>query len=71
MAVLKRVLNKKVAKFGSYGWSGGGLKHLQRITEPVKWELMDSFEFTGVPTEEDLMKGEEFGASFAEVVKNL
>jgi flavorubredoxin len=69
MAVLKRVLNKKVAMFGSYGWSGGALRHLKQIIEPVKWELVDSFEFTGKPTEEDLKKGEEFGASFAEAIK--
>jgi anaerobic nitric oxide reductase flavorubredoxin len=71
MAVLKRVLNKKVAMFGSYGWSGGALRHLEKIIEPVKWELVDSFEFTGRPTEEELEKGEEFGASFAEVIKNI
>ena len=66
MAALKRVLNKKVAMFGSYGWSGGALKHLKKIVEPVKWELVDSFEFVGKPTEEDLKRGEEFGARFAE-----
>ena len=71
MAVLKRVLNKKVAMFGSYGWSGGALRHLKKIIEPVKWELVDSFEFTGKPTEEDLNKGEEFGASFAEAIKDI
>lgn len=71
MAVLKRVLNKKVAMFGSYGWSGGALRHLKKIIEPVKWELVDSFEFVGKPTEEDVKKGEEFGARFAEVIKNI
>jgi len=69
MAVLKRVLNKKVAYFGSYGWSGGALRHLKQIIEPAKWELVDSLEFTGGPTEADLKKGEEFGARFAEVIK--
>ena len=68
--VLKRVLNKKVAMFGSYGWSGGALKHLKKIVEPVKWELVDSFEFIGKPTEEDLKRGDEFGDRFAEVIKN-
>ena len=69
MAALKRVLNKKVAMFGSYGWGGGALKHLKRLIEPLKWELVDSFEFSGAPTEEDLRKGEEFGARFAESLK--
>jgi len=69
MAVAKRVLNKKVAKFGSYGWSGGALRELKKIVEPVKWELIDSFEFAGAPTEEDFERGKEFGAAFAEVIK--
>ncbi len=69
MAALKRVLNKKIAYFGSYGWSGGALKHLKKIIEPVRWEMVDSLEFVGKPTDEDLKKGEEFGASFAEIIK--
>ncbi|MGQ9628317.1 MAG: FprA family A-type flavoprotein [Anaerolineae bacterium] len=68
VAVLKRVSNKKVAMFGSYGWSGGALKHLKKIIEPLNWELVDSFEFAGGPTEKELKKGEEFGARFAELI---
>ena len=69
MAAQKRVRNKKVARFGSYGWSGGAQRHFERIIEPLKWELVDSFEFVGSPTEEDLRHGEEFGAGFARLVK--
>lgn len=69
MAALKRIMNKKAAYFGSYGWSGGALKNLSAIVEPVKWELVDSFEFVGKPTDEELRKGEEFGARFAELIK--
>jgi len=68
MAALKRVLNKKVALFGSYGWSGGALRYLKKIVEPLKWELVDSLEFVGRPTEEELRRGEEFGARFAELI---
>jgi flavorubredoxin len=69
MAVLKRVLNKKAAFFGSYGWSGGALRELKKIIEPVKWDLLDTIEFPGGPTEEDLKKGQAFGADFAEHLK--
>jgi anaerobic nitric oxide reductase flavorubredoxin len=69
MAAQKRIRNKKVARFGSYGWSGGAQRHFERIIEPLKWELVDSFEFAGGPTEEDLRHGEEFGAGFARLVK--
>ncbi len=69
MAVRKRIKNKKAAYFGSYGWSGGALREMQKIIEPLKWDLTDTFEFLGAPTEEDIKKAEEFGARFAELVK--
>ncbi|MFQ6092936.1 MAG: FprA family A-type flavoprotein [bacterium] len=69
MAVQKRVLNKRVATFGSFGWSGGAQRHFEQIVKPLKWDVMDSFQFAGGPTHEDLKRGEEFGAKFAEIVK--
>lgn len=69
MAAHKHIRNKKAAFFGSYGWSGGALRGLKRIIEPLKWDLMDTLEFVGCPTGEELRKGEEFGASFAESIK--
>ena len=69
-AALKRVVNKKAVMFGSYGWSGGALKNISRIIEPLKWELIDSFVFTGRPTREDLKKGEAFGEKFASLIKS-
>jgi flavorubredoxin len=68
MAVRKRIKNKKTAYFGSYGWSGGALKELQRIIEPLKWDLVDTFEFLGAPSEQDIKKAEELGAQFAKSV---
>lgn len=70
MAAHKRILNRKAAYFGSYGWSGGALKEVKKIIEPAKWDLRDSFEFVGSPKEEDLKKGEEFGRNFAELIKS-
>jgi flavorubredoxin len=70
IAIHKGVKNKKAARFGSYGWSGGAQRHFEKIIEPAKWDLVDSFEFNGGPTKEDLKKGEGFGAKFAEIVKN-
>jgi flavorubredoxin len=69
MAAVKRIQNKKVARFGSYGWSGGAQRHFERLIEPLKWDMTDSFEFVGAPTDKDLRRGEEFGASFAQLVK--
>jgi anaerobic nitric oxide reductase flavorubredoxin len=69
MAGLKGVSNKKVAMFGSYGWSGGALKHLERIVEPLGWQIVDSLEFIGAPSREELRLGFEFGSSFARTIK--
>jgi flavorubredoxin len=69
MAAEKGVMHKKAARFGSYGWSGGAQRHFEKIIEPLKWELVDSLEFQGGPTKDDLEKGKEFGRKFAEVVK--
>jgi flavorubredoxin len=70
MAARKRIRGKKAARFGSFGWSGGAQRHFERLIEPLKWELVDSFEFAGGPTDKDLRDGEEFGARFARLIKN-
>jgi len=64
-AGLKRILNKKALMFGSYGWSGGALRQIKSIIEPLKWELVDSLEFRGRPTPETLKRGEELGTKFS------
>jgi flavorubredoxin len=64
-AGIKRVINKKAAIFGSYGWSGGAEKKIRSIIEPLKWEVTDTFLFQGGPTDEDLKKALEFGENFA------
>ena len=69
MAALKRVTGKIAGMFGSYSWSGGALKRIKDIIDPIQWDLDDIFEFIGGPTEDDLKKGEEFGAAFARKVK--
>jgi anaerobic nitric oxide reductase flavorubredoxin len=68
LAVHKRITGKKAARFGSYGWSGGAQRHFERIIAPLKWNIVDSFEFNGGPTPEDLKKGFEFGAHFGKAI---
>jgi anaerobic nitric oxide reductase flavorubredoxin len=69
MAALKRVVNKKAAVFGSYGWSKGGMAAFQKIVEPLKWEVTDILEFRGGPSAEVLGKAEELGERFAAAVR--
>lgn len=65
MVARKRIVNKKAAYFGGYGWSGGALRELKSILEPLKWELEDTLEYIGSPKESDLKRAEEFGEEFA------
>jgi len=70
-AVHKRVKGKKAAYFGSYGWSGGALREMKKIIEPLKWDLTDTFEFIGGAAEEELKRAEEFGYNFGrEILKS-
>lgn len=64
-AVHKKVMNRKAAYFGSFGWSGGALRELKQIVEPLKWEWLDTLEFAGAPTRDMLRDGEDFGERFA------
>jgi len=65
----KGVKNRKLAMFGSYGWSGGARKHLERIVAPFNWEMVDYLEFIGAPSQDELRKGFEFGSRFATGLK--
>lgn len=65
IAATKRVLNKKAARFGSYGWSGGAQREFERIIEPLRWALQEPFEFTGAPTKGQLSEGMAYGERFA------
>ena len=68
--VHKHIKNKKAAYFGSFGWSGGALRNIEKIIEPLKWELVNTFEFKGCPKKNEFKKGEEFGRKFAQLIKN-
>ena len=69
MAALKRIVNKKAAVFGSYGWSKGGMAAFRKLVEPLKWDVTDMLEFRGSPTALQLKQGEEMGERFAAAVK--
>ena len=69
IAELKRIYHKKMAYFGSYGWGGGARRQLEQFSESLKWEMVDTMEFPGGPTRENLRNGELFGAQFARQIK--
>ncbi|MBT3296354.1 MAG: FprA family A-type flavoprotein [Verrucomicrobia bacterium] len=68
-ARIKGVKNRQLAMFGSYGWTGGALRDLVKIVEPVKWNLIDSLEVKGGANPESIARAEAFGRTFAQTLK--
>ena len=68
MALRKRVYNKKTAFFGSYGWNDGARRDYEKLAEKLKWSILETYDFVGGPSEEDLKKGEEFGERIAKSI---
>ena len=66
MARRKAIRGRFVARFGSYGWSGGAQREFDAMVEALGWKtLVEPFEFVGAPDEETMKRGEAFGAAFA------
>jgi len=66
MVSRKRIQNRKLAYFGSFGWSGGARREIAQWADKLKWELSEAWEFPGGATYEDLLKAEELGFIFAQ-----
>ncbi len=65
----KRVRNREVFRFGSFGWSGGAQKEMERRTEGLNWNFIDSLEWQGAPKAETAKLAFERGALLARKVK--
>ena len=65
----KRIQNRKLAYFGSFGWSGGARREIAQWADKLKWELVESWEFPGGATYQDLLKAEELGYTFAQSLR--
>ncbi|MDF2611168.1 MAG: beta-lactamase domain protein [Lachnospiraceae bacterium] len=69
----KKIQNRKVFSFGSYGWSGGAQKELAEITTRLgmNWDFVEPVEFLGAPREEELQKIENGIIALVNEVKAL
>ena len=55
------------AAFGSYGWSGEAVGHLEKMLEEMKVELVhEGIKIKYVPTDSDLSRCREMGIAIAE-----
>lgn len=51
--MVKKVTNRKVFRFGSYGWVGGAQRDFEAKTEKSGWDILGHYEWQGSPTAED------------------
>lgn len=70
MAEFKRMFNKDAVYFGSYGWGGGAQRYLGAQLERLKWNLVESLEFAGGPTSEELAQLTDLGMSFGKRINS-
>lgn len=69
MFSLKHVWNKKVFRFGSYGWVGGAQKDFMAATEKVKWSFIEELEWKGLADEKIHELAFQRGKELAQLIK--
>ncbi len=66
--LVKKVTNKKVFRFGSFGWVGGAQKDFEAKIEKSGWDLLGHYEWQGRPTDEDKAAMEKAINSYCETL---
>ena len=66
----KKVQNRKVFRFGSFGWSGGAQKELDEIVtrNKITWDFLEPVEFQGSAKAEHLEMIEKKCAELVKIV---
>jgi len=71
LAKRKGIAGKKVVYLGSFAWSGGAKRELEKWCADLNWEMIDSLEFKGNPTIQEFQKAEELGNRFGKMIKQV
>jgi flavorubredoxin len=67
----KHLTGKTALRIGSWGWVGGAKKDYEAAIEPLKWNSLESREWTGAPDEAMLQELEAQGRELARVIRSL
>ena len=65
------VKNRKIFRFGSFGWSGGAQKQFQSLTEGLNWECVEPVEWQGSADAETQAKAVSQAKALAKEIKAL
>jgi flavorubredoxin len=67
----KKVLNRKVFRLGSFGWSGGAQRELDDINTSLKMNMdfIEPVEYKGTPKADDLIRIEAGVKALVEAVR--
>lgn len=61
---------KVASAFGSYGWSGEGVPHIMERLKQLKLKTLEGFRVRFKPSEDQLKQAQEYGAEFAQAVRD-
>lgn len=62
----KHFTKKTVLRIGCWGWIGGAKREYESCIEKMDWKNLPSYEWQGIPSNEDLKKLEALGEKLAE-----
>ncbi|MDR2393956.1 MAG: FprA family A-type flavoprotein [Treponema sp.] len=65
----KHITGKTVLRIGSWGWVGGAKKDYEQAITGLQWNNLESLEWPGVPSQEDLAALEARGRELARIIK--
>lgn len=71
LALRKNVRYKKLLYLGSFGWSGGAKREVERFAQELHWEMVASFEFRGGGKGEDIVRVYTMGREFGQHIRGL
>ncbi|MEN3203013.1 MAG: FprA family A-type flavoprotein [Atribacterota bacterium] len=69
LALRKNMKHKKMLYLGSFGWSGGAKRELERLARELDWEIVSTFEFRGGGKREDIETVRKLGEEFGRLVR--
>lgn len=64
----KHFTGKKALRIGSWGWIGGARKEYDALSEPLKWDQIEQYEWQGTPSAADITALEQKGAELAKKI---